>query len=186
MLLLVHISADFLYTADLFPATSTDRTLKYAQAPSLEKAHIVVRSDGQAQEIVIERLTGLMSYQREIRVALNGGTTYLADAFDGIAHFNYFLDHTNDAEECRLKDMFTLEMHHLQGTYPCRTPGTNMVKDGVVEFASEAGAKYGYTICSNKDCPDDLFPYLFWFDPDEYTITVSMARNTDYVLIFVR
>jgi hypothetical protein len=61
-----------------------------------------------------------------------------------------------------------------------------MVKDGVVEFASEAGAKYGYTICSNKDCPDDLFPYLFWFDPDEYTITVSMARNTDYVLIFVR
>jgi hypothetical protein len=186
-LLQVYIPTDFpqAYISALFPTKPTRRTLRFVRASYLEAAHVIVRSDG--KHISIDHRMGLMSkYQREIRFALNDLPADLSNAFDSIVHFNYFLDHTNVAKKCPLKDMFTLEMHHLEGDYPYRTPGRNMVENGEVQFTSEAGAKYGFTICSRKDCPDDLFPYLFWFDPDDYTITVSMTRNTDSVLIFVR
>jgi hypothetical protein len=184
LLLLVHIPADFPY--DLFPTISESlrRTHRFVRAPSLEKAHIIVRWDG--KDIVIERRTGLMSkYKPKILVAFNGSPARLLDAMDGIAHFNYFLDHTK-AEPRPLKDKFMLQMHHLQGVYPNRKPASNMVKYGKVQFVSKDDAKYGFTIFSNKNCSDALFPYLFYFDSDRYTIQVSVARNPDSVLIFVR
>ncbi|KAJ7937932.1 hypothetical protein B0H13DRAFT_1852220 [Mycena leptocephala] len=166
MILFVQISADFPYTADLFPTMRTRRALKFVQAASLDQAHIVLRSDG--NDIVVEQRTSTMlKCQRETRFALKGNPAHLPDAMDGIAHFNYFLDRSNEA--ITLNGQFALEMHRLKGEYPNReTDSTNMVKDGEVRFASKAGAKYGFIICNMS--AEDLFPYLFYFDPEEYTI----------------
>jgi hypothetical protein len=45
-----------------------------------------------------------------------------------------------------------------------------MIKDGEVRLTSEVGAQYGFTIRNNSD--EELFPYLFYFDPETYTIQV--------------
>jgi hypothetical protein len=178
MLLLVHIPTDFAYTAQLFPPTRTRRTLKYVQAPSLDQAHIVVRNDG--DEIVIEPRTSTMRRCRcETRFSLHHDSAHLPVAIDGIAHFNYFLERSNDAEQNPLRGKFALEMHRLMGDYPQRKPDPrvgkdgNMVENGEVRFASEVGAKYGFTI--RNASVEELFPYLFYFDPDAYTIHVSNA-----------
>ncbi|KAJ6548814.1 hypothetical protein B0H19DRAFT_1162092 [Mycena capillaripes] len=65
-------------------------------------------------------------------------------------------------------------MHRLRGEHTQRTLDQNvghqgnMIMDGTVRFTSEAGAKYGFTIRNTS--PKALFPFLFYFDPDEYTI----------------
>jgi hypothetical protein len=45
-----------------------------------------------------------------------------------------------------------------------------LIKDGVVGLTSEVGAQYGFTIRNTSE--GDLFPYLFYFDPETYTIKV--------------
>jgi hypothetical protein len=45
-----------------------------------------------------------------------------------------------------------------------------MIKDGEVVLTSEVGAQYGFTIRNTSE--EDLFPYLFYFDPGTYTIQV--------------
>ncbi|KAJ7890729.1 hypothetical protein B0H13DRAFT_2340914 [Mycena leptocephala] len=166
MILYVYIPVDFRHTADLFPPTRTRRIHKFTQAPSIAKAHIVVRSD--KDEIIIEpHISTMRKCQREIRIALSN-PAHLANGIDGVAHFNYFLDRSNEVEVNTLKGKFAFEMHRLQGDYPHRKPGRNMVKDGEVQFASDARAKYGFTIRNTS--PVNLFPYLFYFDPDKFTI----------------
>jgi hypothetical protein len=173
MILHVYTPVDFQYTANLFPPTRSRSTHKFVQALSIEKAHIVVQNDEDG--IIIQPQTSTMCKgQHEIHVALNSNPAHLADGKDGVAHFNYFLNHSNELEANTLKGLFAFEMHHLQGDYPHRKPGKNMVKDGEVQFASDAHAKYGFTI-RNKS-PVNLFPYLFYFDPDKFTIHVSSLR----------
>jgi hypothetical protein len=50
-----------------------------------------------------------------------------------------------------------------------------MVENGEARFASEVGAKYGFTIRNTSS--EDLFPYLFYFDPDAYTIQVRKVPS---------
>ncbi|KAJ7312682.1 hypothetical protein DFH08DRAFT_896463 [Mycena albidolilacea] len=159
MPLLVHIPTDFPYTAELFQTSSTP-PLRYAQAHSIQEAHIILRCDGDA--IVIEPCTPAMRkcYQ-ETRLPLKDSTN-LPAALDGVAHFFQLLDRCNEASPLR---GITLEMHRLG----------NMVKDGAVLFASEQGAKYGFTIRNSS--AEDLFPYLFYFDPDDYSIQIWYSPN---------
>jgi hypothetical protein len=182
MLLFIHIPTDFTYTAALFPATRTSHTLKYVQAASLEQAHIALRSDG--DEIVIESQTGTMhKCQSETRFSLHHDPTHLPVAMDGIAHFNYFLERSNAAEQNTLRGQFALEINRLLGDYPQRKPDPrtgqdgNMVENGEARFASEVGAKYGFTIRNTSS--EDLFPYLFYFDPDAYTIQVRKVPSSE-------
>ncbi|KAJ7350087.1 hypothetical protein DFH08DRAFT_863521 [Mycena albidolilacea] len=73
------------------------------------------------------------------------------------------------------------EMHRLLGDFPYHMPDStvghegNMVKDGAVLFASEQGAKYGFTIRNSS--AEDLFPYLFYFDPDDDSIQIWYSPN---------
>jgi hypothetical protein len=138
-------------------------------APSLEEAHIVVRSDG--DEIVIEpRTSTVLAGQPKPRFAL-GDPAHLPQAIDGVMHFSYFLDCANEADRV---EGVELEMHRLRGEYPCCTPDLevgDMIKDGEVRLTSEVGSVYGFTIRNTSD--KDLFPYLFYFDPETYTIQVS-------------
>jgi hypothetical protein len=176
----VHAPADFPHKSVLFPTTGTGRPPNFVPAPSLEEAHIVVRSDG--DEIVIEpRTSTVLAGQPKPRLAL-GDPAHLPHAIDGVAHFSYFLDCANEAD--RLEGV-ELEMHRLRGEYPCCTPDLqvgDMIKDGEVVLTSEVGAQYGFTICNTSD--KDLFPYLFYFDPETYTIQVrTIVRIWQRVLI---
>ncbi|KAJ7828863.1 caspase domain-containing protein [Mycena leptocephala] len=164
--MLVHAPADFPHTNALFPTTGTVRPPNFAPAPSPEEAHIVVRSDD--DEIVIEPCTStVLAGQPKPRFAL-GDPAHLPHAIDGVAHFRYFLDCANEAD--RLEGV-ELEMHRLRGEYPCCTPDLhvgNMIKDDAVQLTSEVGVRYGFRIHNVSD--EDLFPYLFYFDPETYMI----------------
>ncbi|KAJ7884026.1 hypothetical protein B0H13DRAFT_1721125 [Mycena leptocephala] len=173
MVLHVHLPPDFLYTSDLFPTTNITyqpKGRKYVQAQSAATADILVRAEG--HEIVIDHLTSTMfECQHETRFSLNGNTAHLPAVVDGIAHFNYFLERCNGSDP---PEAVALEMHRLVGKYPGRKPDRsvgldgNMVVNGEVRLTTQADAKYGFT--TRNSSPVDLFPHLFFFDPDMYTI----------------
>jgi hypothetical protein len=184
MILLVHTPIDFQHMADLFPISPARRTRRFLPAPSPEQAHIVVQRN--RDYIIIEPRTSILrKYQRKKSFMFSGDSAHLPDAMDGIAHFIYFLERSNQAAANMLKGKFALEMHRMHGDYPHRTPNENMVKNGEVQFASNAHAKYGFTIRNTSSV--NLFPYLFYFDPDKYTIRVSSVarREASVVLILV-
>ncbi|KAJ7919367.1 caspase domain-containing protein [Mycena leptocephala] len=162
---LVHTPAGFPYMSILFPTTGPMRPPNFVPAPSLEEAHIFVRCDG--DELIIEpRTSTVLAGQRKPRFAL-GSLAHLPHAIDGVAHFNYFLDCANPKETERLEGV-ELQMHRLLGEYPFCGPDGNMIKDGKVQFTLKDGAKYGFTIRNTSNV--DLFPYLFYFDLETYTI----------------
>ncbi|KAJ7429953.1 caspase domain-containing protein [Mycena galericulata] len=172
MVLHVYLPSCSPYMSDLFPTANTYQAKghKYRQAQSPETADILVRPAG--QKIVIEHLRGTMiECQRETWFSLNGNTAHLPAVLDGIAHFNYFLERHHGSDP--LKGV-ALEMHHLEGRYPGRKPDRSVGLDGnivvndEVRLSAQADAKYGFTIRNTS--PADLFPYLFFFDPDMYTI----------------
>jgi hypothetical protein len=176
--MLVHAPADFPHTSVLFPTTDTVRPPNFVPAPSIEEAHIVVRSDD--DEIVIEpRTSTVLAGLPKLGFAL-GDPAHLPHAIDGVAHFSYFLDCANETDRL---DGVELEMHRLRGEYPCCTPDLevgNLIKDGAVQLTSEVGARYGFRIHNMSD--EDLFPYLFYFDPETYMIQVrtSCAFSNPY------
>ncbi|KAJ7476217.1 caspase domain-containing protein [Mycena latifolia] len=172
-ILYVYTPPDFPYMNDLFPAYASQLShgQKYVQAPAREGAGIALRAEADGV-LVIERLTStLLECARETRADLRGNTTRLPAVANGIAHFNYFLERHHGSAP--LKGV-TLEVHRLVGEYlgrkPDRTRGNNgnLVDKHEARFASEPGAKYGFTICNEGS--EDLFPYLFYFDPVKYTI----------------
>ncbi|KAJ7142208.1 hypothetical protein C8R44DRAFT_191438 [Mycena epipterygia] len=176
MLLHVYTPADFPYTSDLFPTTNISSELyvyehNFVQAPSPDKADIIIRKAADSNEIVIERLTGtLLESQRETRFPLKANTSF-PFLVNGIAHFHYFLDSHHGSAPL---EGFSVEMHRLMGDYPDRRPDPNVGHDGNMidlheaRFSSEMGAKYGFTM--RNASAEDLFPYIFYFDPVMYTI----------------
>ncbi|KAJ6614145.1 caspase domain-containing protein [Mycena sp. CBHHK59/15] len=168
MILHVFLPPGFAHTDTLFPlAGIPGQPHKFVRASTLEGADVALRSSG--DEVVIERLTStVMQCARETRLTLGGNAAHLHNVLDGIGHFNYFLDRHNGSAPL---EGFTLEMHRLMGEYPARKPDPrvgNMIKEHEVKFRSEPDAKYGFTI--RNDSAEDLFPYLFYFDPVKYTI----------------
>ncbi|KAJ7126739.1 caspase domain-containing protein [Mycena epipterygia] len=183
MILQVYTPADFPYTSDLFPTTNITRQWskrKFVQAPSTDQADILIRKAVDSDEIVVERLTGtIIESQRETRFSLKGGTVDLPSVVDGIAHFNYFLERHNGSAQL---PGVSLEMHRLLGVYPGRKPDPevgNMIHRHEARFSSEMGAKYGFTIRNTSEV--DLFPYLFFFDPSQYTIHCWYAPAGSHV-----
>ncbi|KAJ6463689.1 caspase domain-containing protein [Mycena vitilis] len=168
MILHVHTPEGFPYTADLFPAARIDSPPCFIQEP-LETADVVVRAEDD-KIVIVPRTETLRKCQTISRFTL-ADPKQLPLVFDGVAHFNYFLDRHN--KEDPLVGV-TLELHRLRGKMPVREPDKsfgvdgNLVEDGAVQFMQEDGAVYGFTI-RNKS-PVDLFPYLFYFDPEDYTI----------------
>ncbi|KAJ7896201.1 hypothetical protein B0H13DRAFT_2276140 [Mycena leptocephala] len=165
MILLMHVpAADSLRTGTLF---SSNPQRRFRQETLETLAHLIVRS--QVKQIVLEPRASMMHCQTK---GFDGDIKHLPDVIDGIAHFNYFLNRSN--ETSRLKGNFSLQMHRLKGGHPQREPDPdfgekgNLVQDGEVQVVWEEGANYGFTICNTSG--EDLFPYLFYFDPDEYTI----------------
>ncbi|KAK7024883.1 Metacaspase-7 [Favolaschia claudopus] len=178
MVLRLYIPDGFPYKESLFSSSTSFSGFqppKFVQAQTREDAQIVLRiaEDEGVEYIVVESLTPtLLQIQHETRFRLiKGADAYLTDAVDAIAHFNYFLERANHADRIH---GITLEMHRLKGEYPLRVPDTsgvadgNMVINGAARFSSMDGAKYGFTIRNSSE--EELFPYLFYFDPETFTI----------------
>ncbi|KAJ7083811.1 caspase domain-containing protein [Mycena epipterygia] len=176
MIMRVCTAADFPFTSDLFPTTNFTRQQhkrRFVQAPAPAKADILIRTAASdSEQIVIERLTSTMlGAQRETRFSLKGNTAHLPLVVDGIAHFNYFLERHHGSAPL---EGFALEMHRLTGEYPGRKPDPTVGRDGNMidlheaRFLSQKDAKYGFTVRNTSS--EDLFPYLFYFDPVKYTI----------------
>ncbi|KAF7356227.1 hypothetical protein MVEN_00954100 [Mycena venus] len=163
---LLYTSDDFPYTAAFFSANTT-RSPKFTPASSLEEAHIAVHCDGD-EIVVMQRTPVTPTVQQETRFLFKGNPAHLPEVIDGITYFNALLGCCNKKKPLK---GFALEMHRLQGVYPaCRPadPRENLVKNGAVRLASEAGVEYGFTICNTSF--NDLFPYLFYFDLEMKTI----------------
>ncbi|KAF8217091.1 hypothetical protein K438DRAFT_1748201 [Mycena galopus ATCC 62051] len=167
----VYTPTHGLYIDFLFPPSPVERP-KFVQVPSLEEADIVVQVDERQEQVVVNsRTPTMLRLQQETRFPL-GRPEHLGTAIGNIAHFTYFLERANTVDPIT---GVTLEMHHLKGERPNRGPDENLgrngnlVEDGAVQFKAVEGAMYGFTICNTGT--EDLFPYLFYFDPDTYTIT---------------
>jgi hypothetical protein len=186
MILRVHTPTDFRHTTRLFPKVSHAARMPSFMQAKADDAHLIIRTDEGNSKIVLEPCEGttMRKAQREMHFPL-GNPAHLPDAMDGVAHFNYFLERSNK-EDSLLGVLsnnevpvpgFALEMHRLVGDFPTRKPDPSvgqsgdMIVDSAVLFASEEGARYGFTICNTF--PENLYPYLFYFDPETFTILVS-------------
>ncbi|KAJ6458685.1 hypothetical protein DFH09DRAFT_1115372 [Mycena vulgaris] len=159
MVLQVYTYPDFPYASDLFPKTKIIRQQKgrkFLQAQSPETADIVIT---------------IIECGCETRLTLKENNAHLPAVVDGIAHFYYFLErHHGSAPLVGVG----LEMHRLLGEHPRRTQDLsvgdngNMIVQHQARFSFDAEAKYGFTIRNTSE--EDLFPYLFYFDPVNYTI----------------
>jgi hypothetical protein len=119
---------------------------------------------------VVERLGGLFK-DRSMAAAitqfsLNPDEYHRLPAIvDSIAHFHYYLKRHGDTPI-----PVTLEMHVLTGLSPNYVPSANIFAHKVAQIKYKKLRKYGFTICNSS--PYTLFPYLFYFDPEHYTIDV--------------
>ncbi|KAK7008275.1 hypothetical protein R3P38DRAFT_3280853 [Favolaschia claudopus] len=102
----------------------------------------------------VESSDALSSHQRRRGVGHRHHRRYRA------AHCNYSLECANHADRIHS----TLEVRRLKGEYHLRVPDTNELADGnmVIDGA------YGFAIRISSD--EELFPYLFYFDPETFTI----------------
>ncbi|KAJ7730015.1 caspase domain-containing protein [Mycena maculata] len=174
MILHVYTPDDFPYTTELFPTLDIIRQpkgRKYVQASSVADADISMHKDG--DKTVIEHLTStILECHSQTRFLLHN-PAHLPKVADGIAHFKYFLERHHG--ETPLTGI-SLEMHRLMGEFPQRKPvptagprgDGNLVANNAAAIVSTPGAKYGFTIRNTSI--DNFFPYLFYFDPEEYTI----------------
>ncbi|KAJ7145641.1 caspase domain-containing protein [Mycena epipterygia] len=188
LILRVRPDPNFLHTIALFPRglhTHQDSEgRKFVQSRTHETPHLVLRNGCNADEVIIEHRKSSVLDWHEFPVSLHRNIERLSNIIDGIAHFRYFLELECRDEIARLSGV-TLEMHRLMGERPGRRPDPrfgyagNLVHKFEVQVLSEPGAMYGFTIRNNSD--HDLFPYLFLFDPDDYSIDCWYAPPNVHV-----
>ncbi|KAJ6523813.1 caspase domain-containing protein [Mycena capillaripes] len=193
MILRVDTLPNFPYLSTLFPGPGdTVQWMRYTQAKASEEAHIALRRKGDA--IIVQPLCGTMlGADTHFKFPLKEGEekVRLPVVFNGIAHFRSFLESRNGQDltitrnrpqslvskllsTAKTEFQFALEMHRLQGAYPYMKPDLrvgkngNMIDKNKVQFRWEENALYGFTIKNMSRVP--LFPYLFYFDPTNYTI----------------
>ncbi|KAJ7738192.1 caspase domain-containing protein [Mycena metata] len=170
----VYIPDVFPYANELFPSK-----LKHYQAGRLflraaseEVADLLLSLE--ADELIIEwRGNMVRQVQRQTRLKLDPQqVAHLPLIIDGLVHFVYFLQRHNSYDSM---PGVSLEMHRLRGTRGVtRTPDPNfgnngnLVTDGVVKLISDEAAVYGFTV--RNESARDVYPYLFYFDPLQYTI----------------
>jgi hypothetical protein len=173
----VYTAGHFPHTAELFRKPRTGPPRRFVKTDSPERADIIVRSEKEEnQEILVKTCTPTMRKcsPPEMRLALS---PTLPDAMDAIAHFTSCLELTQAKHTHRISG-FKLEMYLLGGEFPECKPldlNANMISAGEVQFTSNDDAMYGFRMCNTSGL--DLFPYLFYFDPERYTVEVSTAAQ---------
>ena len=151
----------------------------YVQADSRANAHIVLSLNDNS-ELVVDRKDPTVGGYAEVTIShkvrdLADNLPFIVDA---IAHFNRHLDHRN--KEPSLRTEVSLELHRLKnGTAQswARVPDEsigNLLAGNHARLVRDANALYGLTIVNRSD--QNLFPYLFYFDPSDYTIQVYLPH----------
>ncbi|KAF8598118.1 hypothetical protein BDV93DRAFT_609999 [Ceratobasidium sp. AG-I] len=106
----------------------------------------------------------------------------LEDILAGIAHFNFHLRRQNHAHPLRDKvgiQLFELEISSSSSPFelPIYGPKTNTVDlfsesiatGSTVELREDPEKRYGLMLTNNSGM--DLFPYVLYYDPQDYSIT---------------
>ncbi|KAF8196369.1 caspase domain-containing protein [Mycena galopus ATCC 62051] len=148
-------------------ALSPAQPCRFACVESEGVADITFAQEGNGASFVVERLRGAFKDH-----SLPPATFELApEAYprlpvimDAVAHFHYFL-HKHQTENPVLN--VSLEMHDA------RDVSKNIFEERVARLThnddeADAEGAYCFTICNAS--PHTLFPYLFYFDPEKYTI----------------
>jgi hypothetical protein len=146
---------------------------KFVEA-SRETATVELNLD-QNNIVRLNWLSGILKDEGggKTEVALQPGVS-LADALDGVAHFNYFLNlhHGGNPVDGVTFDLRALEGDHNSGRKPV---GPNLL-EGMVAEVEDDGVHYGVTVFNGS--PHDLYVYLLYFESSDCSIQVSRDWNT--------
>ncbi|KAJ7511634.1 hypothetical protein B0H11DRAFT_1952352 [Mycena galericulata] len=162
----------------VFPFCDYRGAQRFAKADSENEADIVLTTN--RDTAVITRKVGrTIEYANHAPFSLKDvSNDRLSSVIGGIAHFHFFLERRNDKSP--LNQGIELKMYQLKGDYPQRAPirprygDGNLIKvmpNGLrkVEIPPNKKLLYGFEICNNAT-DEDLFPYLFYFNPGKYLI----------------
>ena len=139
---------------------------------NVNAADIVLSKDGYW---VLERRVPqvVRECSAHIQLPIDMTASHLNNVFAGIAHFNHHLMRTN---RLLSNEAITIELYQVaMQSYDVfhLKDGNNLVKGEMAEliFDSYGEANYGFTL--HNETATDWYPYLFHFDPDDYSIHVS-------------
>ncbi|KAJ7602537.1 hypothetical protein FB45DRAFT_1072942 [Roridomyces roridus] len=177
----VAFASDFPHATEVFPTEFEGPWVNHRYVESqLEDAHVVLHTDDEGGMLIVERRAPAMQLDGvvDVHIPLNANHDNLPNILNEIAHFNHFLFHTNDVPGLRLLGgRCELRMFRLIGERPSRKQDPDfadfvqMDKESetlVAHIPSEMGVKYGFEIVNNSHA--EVFAYLFYFDPEHYTI----------------
>jgi hypothetical protein len=150
----------------------------YVRADSHNNADVVLFLNTN-NELTIKRMDVTVAGFADLMIShtLQNPADQLPYVVDAVAHFNRHLDRRN--KNSSLQTEVVLELHRLM-------PGTNqpwfkvpdenignLLVDNQARIVLDVNALYGFTIVNHSNL--DLFPYLFYFDPSNYSIEVSIS-----------
>ena len=114
----------------------------------------------------------------QITLPIHVQVTHLNNVLAGIAHFNYHLTRIN---RFRSSEEIAIEMYQVipENDVFRLKDGNNLIKGDAVDlvFDTYANANYGFTLKNYS--ATDWYPYLFHFDPSDYSIYVSAPLEVD-------
>jgi hypothetical protein len=149
---------------------------KFVKVHARTDADIAVKRDSAEDDnLIIDRLDALIPTYTNTTTQFNttGKLDNFPSIFDAIAQFNYHLASHNSSHP--LDQLISLELYKLNAArVPDKTIG-NLFVDNDVRLLEGAGAHYGLAIINRSTY--DLFPYLFYFDPSDYSIMVNSLRH---------
>jgi hypothetical protein len=148
----------------------------FVQVLERANADIVVKRKSAAEEILcIERLDSLIPKYANVTTQFDpvNKLNHFACIFDAIAQFNYHL--ARHRADDPFEQKVSLELFRLN-----KQPGSsewvpdegvgNLLGNNDARLQADEEARYGLTITNRSQY--DLYPYLFYFDPSDYSISV--------------
>ncbi|KAJ7106011.1 caspase domain-containing protein [Mycena epipterygia] len=166
---ILNVFADKDFPSHTLEVKGIDNPCKF-MVTEKAKANIVLQACGDNHKtIMIEWQTGTITQYAKQNSFILRDTRYLPTILDGISHFNYTLNHNGSNKNYDIN--VQLKLYELDGEFGHREPKLpvdDIVKNGVARLTAEKGKKYGFEMCN--DSPYNLFPYLFYFNPQTYEI----------------
>ncbi|KAJ7227550.1 hypothetical protein C8J57DRAFT_202591 [Mycena rebaudengoi] len=143
-----HSEPQFVLVTD---ASAADIELRYALSQN---------------SLTIGALQGLLKEEEVPAPAFPFVPARLADTIDAIAHFHYFLDKHSSTTPI---PGVTLQLHSLRGNYRfgCK-PSPDLLENNRATL-TDTNTRYAFTVCNTSSY--SLFAYLFYFDPNDYSIS---------------
>jgi hypothetical protein len=164
---------------DLTQPDQIERILskRFVKVYGRTNADIVVKRDSSgADNLVIERLDPLIPTYANPTTRFNATKKLdcLSYIFEAIAQFNYHLARHNGDHP--LEELVSLELYKLNAARLPDGEVGNLLVNNDARLLLEEQARYGLAIINRSR--HNLFPYLFYFDPSDYNISVSSLLQT--------